>query len=57
MYTTTFDEEKKVWSGPELNLQIDKKKNFGEYLLGKLANDSERVMQVNINFFFFFDCA
>lgn len=48
MYSTTFDEAKKVWSGAELDLQIDKKKNFGEYLLEKLGNeDSERVMQVN----------
>lgn len=49
MYTTTFDEFEKIWSGPEFEFQFDKYKNFGEYLLEKLADaDSERVMQVII---------
>lgn len=49
MYTTHFDEVKKVWSGPELNVQTGEYRNFGEYLLEKLADsDCERVMQVNI---------
>ena len=52
--TTTFDEKTKIWSGPEFEFQFDKHRNFGEYLLGQLADtDSERVMQVNIVFSFF----
>lgn len=48
MYTTTFDEVKKVWSGPESTVQTGKYKNFGEFLLEKLAGaDCERVMQIN----------
>lgn len=51
MSTTAFDEVTKIWSGPELDFQFDKYKNFGEFLLENLADtDSERVMQVNIVF-------
>lgn len=51
MTTTVFDEVTKIWSGPEYDYQFDEYKNFGEFILEKLADtDSDRVMQVNIVF-------
>lgn len=48
MYTTHFDADNKIWSGPKSEFNIDKHKNFGEIILEKLIDtDTDRVMQVN----------
>lgn len=47
MFQTHFDADEKIWSGPEVDSNIDKTQNFGEIILKTLNDaDSNRVMQV-----------
>lgn len=49
MYTTRFDADNKVWSGPKTEFHIDPHKSFGEIILEKLTDNPERVIQVTFN--------
>lgn len=48
MFRTNFDANEKIWSGPEVDSNIEKTQNFGEVILRSLNDaNSNRVMQVN----------
>lgn len=50
MQKTDFNVEEKIWTGPKFELQFDRSKNFGEFCLEKLNEDSDHVMQVNVDY-------
>lgn len=49
MSTTLFNDVERVWSGSEVDIDIDINKNFGEFILERLTDaDPERVLQVSV---------
>lgn len=50
--TTQFDDVEKIWSGAEVDVDINKNVNLGEFILRKLTDsDPDRVLQVILNIF------
>lgn len=53
MYRTSFNKERKEWSGPMAETVFNPKTSVGNVILNLLAVNDSRIAQVRWNIFFF----